>query len=444
MRLPDRLRRFREERGQILILTAFLLPVFIGLIALTVDAGFLFAQRRQAQNGADAAALAGAQRLWETNSTDTAGAITAAFSYAHDNGYAGSQTEVNLLPGASPTAVEVIVEEEPTTFFIHVLIPGASTVRARAVADTVDIPRKYGLIILDEGPCAPGGDEDGYSQGGSGSVIIEGAGAMINTNCDPALVQGGAGDLLADGDIDVAGSVNAVGPGVIDPPPRDYVPWQLEDPLAALTPPYPDCLGWAPQCVTRNGTDAAEDLLQITGSTDTILQPGIYWGGVKVNCSCTVTLLPGIFVMAGGGFTKTGSTDIVGADVMIFVTKHPTESPASAGDGFHFSGTGTTSLLGLQYCYDVGAPPCPPPYENARITFWQDESVTDDFEFAGDASGSSGIWYAPGSNLKVTGGANFGTGQIIVDTIEKSGNGDITITYDALVEINLPLVLLIE
>ncbi len=274
MRLRDRFRHFQEERGQILMLTLLFLTFFIGLVALTVDVGFLFAQRRQAQNGADAAALAGAQRLWETNSTDTAGAITAAFSYAHDNGYAGSQTEVNLLPGASPTAVEVIVEEQPTSFFIHVLIPGANTVRARAVADTVDIPRKYGLIILDEGPCAPGGDEDGYAQGGNGSVIIEGAGAMINANCEPALIQAGNGDLVADGDIDVTGTVNAAGPGVIDPPPREGVTWQVEDPLAALTPPYDDCQAWAPPCVTRNGDPAVEDLLQITGSTDVTLPPG--------------------------------------------------------------------------------------------------------------------------------------------------------------------------
>ncbi len=443
MRLLNRFRGFQEERGQILILTLLFLTFFIGLVALTVDAGFLFAQRRQAQNGADAAALAGAQRLWETNSTDTAGAIAAAFSYAHDNGYPGSQTEVNLLPGASPTAVEVIVEEQPTSFFIHVLIPGANTVRARAVADTVDVPRKYGLIILDEGPCPPGPDEDGYTQGGNGSVIIEGAGAMINTNCEPSLTRVGNGDLDADGDIDVTGSVTSTGSGSIDPEPRDYVPWQLEDPLAPLTPPYPDCQAWAPACGIRNGTDVVEDLLQITGSTDRTLLPGIYYGGVKVNCSCTVTLLPGIFIMAGGGFIKTGATDIQGDDVMIFVTKHPTEPPASAGDGFHFSGTGSTSLLGLQYCRDVG-PPCLAPFENTRITFWQDESVTDDFEFVGDASGSTGIWYAPGGNLKVAGDAQFGTGQIIVDTIEKTGSQDLIITYEAFIEFDLPLVLLIE
>ena len=441
MRLLNRFRGFHGERGQILILTAFLLPVFIGLVGLTADAGFLFAQRRQAQNGADSAALAGAQRLWEGGSD--AQAIAAAFSYAHDNGYPGSQTEVNLITPADPTAVEVIVEEEPTTFFIHVLIPGASTVRARAVADTVDVPREYGLIILDEGPCPPGPEEDGYTQGGNGSVIIQGAGAMINTNCDPALTRVGAGDLDADGDIDVTGSVTSSGSGSIIPQPRDYVPWQIEDPLAPLTAPYPDCLAWAPRCVTRNGTPAVEDLLRITGATDVTLRSGVYYGGIKVNCSCTVRLLPGIFVMAGGGFTKTGSTDIEGDDVMIYVTKHPTESPASAGDGFHFSGTGTTSLLGLQYCYAVG-PPCLAPFENTRITFWQDESVTDDFEFVGDASGSSGIWYAPGGNLKVAGDAQFGTGQIIVDTVEKSGNGDLTITYGANVEIDLPLVLLIE
>jgi hypothetical protein len=53
-------RRSRGERGAILVQVAVLLIVLIGMTALVVDYGLLWVSRRQAQNAADAAALAGA------------------------------------------------------------------------------------------------------------------------------------------------------------------------------------------------------------------------------------------------------------------------------------------------------------------------------------------------------------------------------------------------
>ena len=444
MRLPNRFRRCQEERGQILLLMALLLTVFIGLVGLTVDAGFLYAQRRQAQNGADAAALAGAQRLWEGGSQ--AQSIAAAFSYADDNGYAASQTTVNLLPGASPTAVEVIVEEQPTSFFIHVLIPGANTVRARAVADTVHIPRKYGLIVLNQDVCS------GYDQGGSGNVIINGAGAMINSDCDEALDKGGTSLFNADGDIDVTGGVDEPYAG-IDPDPRDYVPWTVDDPLLALAPPTPG----APS-PSSAGTAASPDTLKINSNGNHTLEAGTYYGGVRINCSnCTVTFETGVHIMAGGGFTLSGNPVLEGDGVMIYVTDcngandpdpaEPDGPPTCSGDGiaepFDIQGGAEINLTGLLYCAPLG-PPCPPPYENTLITFWQDAAIDDQIRFAGDAGGSTGIWYFPGAELVATGGADFGTAQIIVDSFTKTGSGDVSITYEAFVEVDLPLVLLIE
>jgi len=50
-----------DPRGQILLIFAFGLIVFIGLAALTVDVGSLYVARRNYQNATDAAALAGRQ-----------------------------------------------------------------------------------------------------------------------------------------------------------------------------------------------------------------------------------------------------------------------------------------------------------------------------------------------------------------------------------------------
>ncbi len=57
------MRRFRDESGQTLILIAAALVVLLGFLALAVDLGMLYAERRAMQNAADAGALAGARAM---------------------------------------------------------------------------------------------------------------------------------------------------------------------------------------------------------------------------------------------------------------------------------------------------------------------------------------------------------------------------------------------
>src|SRR5687768_10021133 len=51
------------ERGSVLITTAFMLVVMISFAALAIDTGFFARTRREAQNDADAMALAGVREL---------------------------------------------------------------------------------------------------------------------------------------------------------------------------------------------------------------------------------------------------------------------------------------------------------------------------------------------------------------------------------------------
>ena len=52
-----------KERGQTLIIVALAMVVLVGSLALAIDGGNAYAQRRRMQNAADAAALAGAKAL---------------------------------------------------------------------------------------------------------------------------------------------------------------------------------------------------------------------------------------------------------------------------------------------------------------------------------------------------------------------------------------------
>src|ERR1051325_10470514 len=62
-------RKLRAERGQILLMTTLCLMALIGLLALVVDIGWAYFQRKAAQKAADAASLAGAyQALFNVQS----------------------------------------------------------------------------------------------------------------------------------------------------------------------------------------------------------------------------------------------------------------------------------------------------------------------------------------------------------------------------------------
>ncbi|MEP7340914.1 MAG: pilus assembly protein TadG-related protein [Acidobacteriota bacterium] len=63
----------RRQRGSILLLTALLATVMIGMLALSIDLGFAFSSRSQFQNGIDAAALAAAAALRLTVEPSAAG-----------------------------------------------------------------------------------------------------------------------------------------------------------------------------------------------------------------------------------------------------------------------------------------------------------------------------------------------------------------------------------
>ena len=65
--------KYNSERGQSLVLVVLGFLAFIAILALVLDGGNAYAAKRQAQNAADAGALAGATFMCKNN--DEAGGI---------------------------------------------------------------------------------------------------------------------------------------------------------------------------------------------------------------------------------------------------------------------------------------------------------------------------------------------------------------------------------
>ena len=76
--------RAGREEGQVLVLMVLALGVLMGMAALAIDVGMVYEERRDLQNAADAAALAGAQELPSSPEL----AVARARTWASNNGIA--------------------------------------------------------------------------------------------------------------------------------------------------------------------------------------------------------------------------------------------------------------------------------------------------------------------------------------------------------------------
>jgi len=94
-----------DERGVSLIVVAVMILVLVGMCSFVLDYGLVWAARRQAQNAADAGALAGAQALAKDDSTWTAfPAPLNAAADASANGIAQTNQVLGATPGTEALA----------------------------------------------------------------------------------------------------------------------------------------------------------------------------------------------------------------------------------------------------------------------------------------------------------------------------------------------------
>src|SRR5262245_40548784 len=93
--------RVKSDRGNVLLILAFVMPMLVGLAALAVDVGFMFEFRQRAQSAADAAAMSGSFEVASGNSTN-------ATAYARDdasrNGFTNGSGGVSVTVNTPPTS----------------------------------------------------------------------------------------------------------------------------------------------------------------------------------------------------------------------------------------------------------------------------------------------------------------------------------------------------
>jgi Flp pilus assembly protein TadG len=197
---------YKYERGQALILIALAIVGMIGLVALAIDGGNVFSNRRSAQNAADAAALAGALARVKNPDLPPADLSTlakaAALARALSNNFtndASNTVTVTNPPGAScngsvfnqldptdPTDtvlnyIQVVIRTTVSTYFAPVVgiteLHNCVEAIARAKPG-VETSLCYGALICGLSST----DKNALRTYGGADITLVGGGAFSNSN----------------------------------------------------------------------------------------------------------------------------------------------------------------------------------------------------------------------------------------------------------------------
>ncbi|MPZ50275.1 MAG: hypothetical protein GEU75_13425 [Dehalococcoidia bacterium] len=114
--------RFRGEDGQVTVFVAIAMLGLIAVVGLVADGGRVFAERRDLQNVADAAALAGAMQI-DVDAYRASGEVVldegatreAAVEYLQD------ERDVEYAVQVSQASVEVAVSLQASTTFLKLI-----------------------------------------------------------------------------------------------------------------------------------------------------------------------------------------------------------------------------------------------------------------------------------------------------------------------------------
>ena len=445
--------------------------------ALAYDVGMMLVERRDSQNAADAAALAGARYIFEADCVAPTWTCTkaraAALAVAADNGFVDSDPDEDVvlhIPPVNgryedfPNFIEVDIDSERDSIFAGVIGRATWPVGTFAVAtNDQDLTFPFSMLALNPSKCkaikvegtgtvtAYGNihsNSDGSEAGCGGIGLSRTGGGTINIIADDATCRSG-GDILDNG----AGTMTCT---------KVENSFSLPDPLRNLNPPaMPSTLAPAmvqistpPRAIPRRcpGSTTNPPTMTQTQPCDVggngssyaghkwLLSPGLYPAGISVTNGATAYLLPGIYWIGGGGFQTSGNASVISvasqadavagtwsncyADPQITpcgVMLYNASLPTSAGGPISLGGSGATILL-----RKLSLPEANPDSLYNDLVVFQARDNTSTFSANGSSAGADidGVIYVPKGLVKLNGnGGSLSVDQVIADSFEINGNG---------------------
>lgn len=474
-----------KERGQVLVLMAGGMVAILLIAALVFDVGQNLLDRRNQQNAADAAALAGARFLALPACKPVGGvqppcpeAVAAALDVATRNGYTNgvsSRTVQVLIPPDSrsqfsgfPGHIQVVLGSSRGSFFTGVIGVNSQQVATLAVAANIeDFSLAFALLALNETACNAGHIT------GNGIININ-ADIQVNSSCSSsgALTVGGAGATVnaASASCSTTGTIQ-VNSGSLNCTQQEGVEPQLfptiGGPAVQPTPLAPVITG-AGSTVIPDGCPGASGsgrspsteadpkgcTLQYSQDKEVRLYPGVYWGGLTLketggSTNLRVYMEPGIYYIAGGGFevagdivvrsVEAGGTTFDLTSTTMGVLIYNTDDPAYREACVNGTGVANQCIKAIDFQtgpssdVDLRGDKVDVAFKNLLLFQDPNASAQPAVSMEGHSSQTFvGTIYLPEANFSYSGN---GAGevlqtQIICDTFDVNGNGSLDIAYD--------------
>jgi hypothetical protein len=422
----------KNEKGQALVLIAFAFIAMLGFVALAIDGGMIYADRRFTQNGADAASLAGGSAAalkmennqiyygnFNCNSTDITkkvipAAINAAYNRAKDNSFTITKYSITNQNGVVADCkdgfdkhidIHVMITKDTDSIFAHFVYngPWRNTVDAvTRIRPRTPLAFGNAIVALNDAACS--GNANGVIFGGSSADTISGGNGVFSNGC----LKGNGGQFTVDvtggGSVDYVAEETGTLSG-ISPTPQQ-APSTLPDSSWMLG--TPDCSSLSNKTQHGNTLDPGIYSTISLSSGDLTLNPGLY---------CITSSSPNAFKVTGGTFTADHVTFYVingGVNLSANATitleapdKSPDPAPAVAGMLIQLP-PGNTNAVSIQ---------------------------------GTSASTFVGTIYAPSADVTLAGTSSSSTGgnstdptifytQVIGNNVMVTGDGLVNIQYD--------------
>ena len=303
-----------SRSGQILIVFVVAITIVAGSVALMLDGGRIYWEKRMAQNAADAAAMAGGHELRRGNDLTNADVVSWITDDGELYGFQASEIQILYPPATGSNAgntqfVEAVVSRDVPLMFMRFFGWSTANVKGRATAGLQSGGHAC-MIALNNDPT-----QDGMRFNGSGNFNAD-CGLMTNSTDPDAMRNVGSGRVSATW-VGVTGGYS--GGGTINPSPTLKVPPML-DPLEGLAELDPATL--APGSSSTSGG--------VTTWT-----AGTYPNGIKITGGTHVFSAGNYYL--GKGIQVTGG-DITGSEVFFY------NGATNKNFGIEFTGNGLVTL----------------------------------------------------------------------------------------------------
>ena len=422
----------REQRGAAAVVFAILCSVLFAFAALVVDLGSARDVRRQAQNAADASALAGANEFYSASSVSAgkAAAAAAVKALAQKNfgivptawaGCTDSARPAGYTPidgpcisidnATAPARIRVHLPTTPVATPLATLL-GISSVPVSATAEgAID----YGGGIVPCGLCVLG----------TGTTVMSGPSRVTVSNADVhfngSLTQSGSSYIsVTGGDIEYQGTLTDSSSGVNSPTAVHDTGPLMADPLAFL---------WNAGRLPPDWSSLQVKGSVSAGSTCT-LGPGRYDSMTFAN-GCTLTA--GLYVVTGPFKISGGNTVDATAGVTLYFTCGTSAAPRTCNTGE----TGGTLEASGGSELPINAPSSGP-LKGLSIVY--DQNNAGQLVLSGGSAAMGGTIYVPSGTFTYSGGsaATSWNSMVVVKEFTVSGGASINLAYSAAGNVDMP------